>query len=65
MLCPVSGRHEFLYRNSRLPALPPGTSAAIPRIEECNVPSSLAANCPYGFALTFDYRGCSFPDRSQ
>ncbi|CAG0919226.1 unnamed protein product [Notodromas monacha] len=58
--CPIAGQFEFVYRNTRLP-----TTGILPRVEACDRPTSLASNCPFGFGLTFDYQGCSFPDKRE
>ena len=53
--CPINGQFSFSY--SLTSDTEPSSS--------CSPSSSFStlSNCPYGFGLSLDYRGCSFPDQ--
>jgi len=50
--CPINGRYQFTYSNSESMLEQP----ACPHL------SSQAGNCPEGYKLDLNFRGCNFPD---
>jgi len=50
--CPINGRYQFTYSNSETMLEQPA----------CPELSSLAGNCPDGYKLDLNFRGCNFPD---